>query len=249
MRDQKDKNKKKRIEMEQDMSWTMYQILVITGGIANMIGAICNYLIHRTELPTLLCAICLLFIVITGVTGWITKKTSLPAVLIILMLSWFEFPYLYYCYGNTSIVYLILGIVGLAVFFPRSMVLISYAVTLLEYLVIMMITFARPSKWSFMDDASRIGTTLGSFVIVAVSVFAIIYVLLKRYEEQRRQLLTLSEDLEFAANHDPLTRLYNRRYLVQLVEEWMHTPDKNFWIILLDVDDFKAVHLWAWIRR
>ena len=240
MKDQRDE--KKRIEMEQDMSRTMYRILVITGVIANLIGTICNYLIHGTELPTLICGICLLFIVVTGVTGWITKRTSLPAVLIILMLSWFEFPYLYYCYGNTSIVYLILGIVGLAVFFPRSMVLISYAVTLLEYLVIMMITFARPSKWSFMDDTSRIGTTLGSFVIVAVSVFAIIYVLLKRYEEQRRQLLTLSEDLEFAANHDPLTQLYNRRYLVQLVKEWMHTPGKNFWIILLDVDDFKAVN-------
>ena len=93
-----------------------------------------------------------------------------------------------------------------------------------------------------MDDASRIGTTLGSFVIVAVSVFAIIYVLLKRYEEQRRQLLALSEDLEFAANHDPLTQLYNRRYLIQLVKEWMHTPGRNFWIILLDVDDFKAVN-------
>ena len=122
MKDQRDE--KKRIEMEQDMSRTMYRILVITGVIANLIGTICNYLIHGTELPTLICGICLLFIVVTGVTGWITKRTSLPAVLIILMLSWFEFPYLYYCYGNTSIVYLILGIVGLAVFFPRSMVLI-----------------------------------------------------------------------------------------------------------------------------
>ena len=55
-------------------------------------------------------------------------------------------------------------------------------------------------------------------------------------------MLTLSENLEFAANHDPLTRLYNRRYLVKQVDEWMRIPGKNFWIILMDVDDFKVVN-------
>lgn len=55
-------------------------------------------------------------------------------------------------------------------------------------------------------------------------------------------MLTLSENLEFAANHDPLTRLYNRRYLVKQVDGWMRIPGRNFWIILMDVDDFKVVN-------
>ena len=93
-----------------------------------------------------------------------------------------------------------------------------------------------------MDEIGIIGTTLGSFIIVALSVFTMIFVLLKRYEEQRKQLLTLSENLEFAANHDPLTRLYNRRYLVKQVDGWMRIPGRNFWIILMDVDDFKVVN-------
>lgn len=122
------------------------------------------------------------------------------------------------------------------------MVIASYAFTLLEYLVIMMISFERPSRWSNMDEIGIIGTTLGSFIIVALSVFTMIFVLLKRYEEQRKQLLTLSENLEFAANHDPLTRLYNRRYLVKQVDGWMRIPGRNFWIILMDVDDFKVVN-------
>ena len=167
---------------------------------------------------------------------------QIPAVLIILILVWFEFPYLYYCYGDASIVYLILGVVGLAIFFPRNVVIVSFTVTLLEYLVIMMSSFERPSVWRNMDEAGKIGTTLGSFVIVGVSVFAMIFELLRRYEAQRKQLLSLSEDLEFAANHDPLTRLYNRRYLVNQVNEWMRKPGKNFWIVLMDVDDFKAVN-------
>ena len=239
-----EQEKKKRIELEQEqnMSWKMYQILTITACIANLIGTICNFCIHGMKLPTILCGICLLMIVTIGIIGWTTKKVQIPAVLIILLLVWFEFPYLYYCYGDASIVYLILGIVGLAVFFPRSMVIASYAFTLLEYLVIMMISFERPSRWSNMDEIGIIGTTLGSFIIVALSVFTMIFVLLKRYEEQRKQLLTLSENLEFAANHDPLTRLYNRRYLVNQVNEWICKPEKSFWIVLMDVDDFKAVN-------
>ena len=242
MKQEKEKELWGNCDIEKDMSWNMYQILVNTAVSANLIGTICNFCIHGTELPTILCGVCLLMILIIGCAGWITQKVQLPAVVIILILSWFEFPYLYYCYGNTAIVYLILGIVGLAVFFPRSMVIASYAFTLLEYLVIMMISFERPSRWSNMDEIGIIGTTLGSFIIVALSVFTMIFVLLKRYEEQRKQLLTLSENLEFAANHDPLTRLYNRRYLVKQVDGWMRIPGRNFWIILMDVDDFKVVN-------
>ena len=237
-----EQEKKKRIELEQDMSWKMYQILTITACTANLIGTICNFCIHGMKLPTILCGICLLMIVTIGIIGWTTKKVQIPAVLIILILVWFEFPYLYYCYGDASIVYLVLGVVGLAIFFPRNVVIVSFAVTLLEYLVIMMNSFERPSVWRSMDEAGKIGTTLGSFVIVGVSVFAMIFELLRSYEEQRKQLLSLSEDLNFAANHDPLTRLYNRRYLVNQVNEWICKPEKSFWIVLMDVDDFKAVN-------
>lgn len=130
MKQEKKKELWGNCDIEKDMSWNMYQILVNTAVSANLIGTICNFCIHGTELPTILCGVCLLMILIIGCAGWITQKVQLSAVVIILILSWFEFPYLYYCYGNTAIVYLILGIVGLAVFFPRSMVIASYAFTL-----------------------------------------------------------------------------------------------------------------------
>ena len=44
-----EQEKKKRIELEQDMSWKMYQILTITACTANLIGTICNFLYSRYE--------------------------------------------------------------------------------------------------------------------------------------------------------------------------------------------------------
>lgn len=105
MKQEKKKELWGNCDIEKDMSWNMYQILVITAVSANLIGTICNFCIHGTELPTILCGVCLLMILIIGCAGWITQKVQLPAVVIILILSWFEFPYLYYCYGNTAIVY------------------------------------------------------------------------------------------------------------------------------------------------
>ncbi|MFR8844781.1 MAG: hypothetical protein ACLVGL_06865 [Waltera sp.] len=76
-----EQEKKKRIELEQDMSWKMYQILDDTRrAAANLIGTICNFCIHGTKLPTILCGICLLMIVTIGIAGWTTKKVQIPAV-------------------------------------------------------------------------------------------------------------------------------------------------------------------------
>ena len=77
-----EQEKKKRIELEQDMSWKMYQILTITACTANLIGTICNFCIHGTKLPTILCGICLLMIVTISIVGWTTKNVQIPAVLI-----------------------------------------------------------------------------------------------------------------------------------------------------------------------
>lgn len=62
-----EQEKVKRIELEQNMSWKMYQILTITACTANLIGTICNFCIHGTKLPTIICGICLLMIVIIGI--------------------------------------------------------------------------------------------------------------------------------------------------------------------------------------
>lgn len=96
MKQEKEKELWGNCDIEKDMSWNMYQILVNTAVSANLIGTICNFCIHGTELPTILCGVCLLMILIIGCAGWITQKVQLPAVVIILILSWFEFPYLYY---------------------------------------------------------------------------------------------------------------------------------------------------------
>ena len=50
MKQEKEKELWGNCDIEKDMSWNMYQILVITAVSANLIGTICNFCIHGTEL-------------------------------------------------------------------------------------------------------------------------------------------------------------------------------------------------------
>ena len=77
MKQEKKKELWGNCDIEKDMSWNMYQILVNTAVSANLIGTICNFCIHGTELPTILCGVCLLMILIIGCAGWITQKVQL----------------------------------------------------------------------------------------------------------------------------------------------------------------------------
>lgn len=58
MKQEKEKELWGNCDIEKDMSWNMYQILVNTAVSANLIGTICNFCIHGTELPTILCGVC-----------------------------------------------------------------------------------------------------------------------------------------------------------------------------------------------
>ena len=82
MKQEKEKELWGNCDIEKDMSWNMYQILVNTAVSANLIGTICNFCIHGTELPTILCGVCLLMILIIGCAGWITQKVQLSVLLL-----------------------------------------------------------------------------------------------------------------------------------------------------------------------
>jgi diguanylate cyclase (GGDEF)-like protein len=67
----------------------------------------------------------------------------------------------------------------------------------------------------------------------------------RRFEQQSLALLALSERLSEEANTDPLTQLYNRRYLDKVVPGQLELAEReghSIGVILLDVDRFKQVN-------
>lgn len=217
-------------------------ILVLIGCIANMVGFISNALLFGMTVPTIVCGVCELMVIGCGVAAIGLGKQRSVTVVMILVLVLIEFPFLFYVYGASMGVYLILGIVALAIYFPRPYHVPAILVTVLLDAGVIILSVMYPSKLEVLTGKSVLGTTICSYVIVATAVAVILSSLIDQYRLQREYLITASQNLEYAAKRDPLTGVYNRRYLLNTLKQWMGMEQKNFLVVLLDVDDFKVIN-------
>ena len=231
----------KKVELNTKLNKRLFWKLVLTGCIANTVGFLSNAVLFGMTLPTIVCGMCVIMIVLCGEVGIRFGKQRTAAAVMVLMFSIIEFPYLFYVYGANMGVYLVLGIVALAIFFPRPYHASAIVVTILIDVAVIIVSFLYLNTME-MDRASQLGTILCSYVIVAVSVASMLCNLISEYVLQRKHLMKASGDLEYAANRDGLTGVYNRRYLIHTLKEWMSTEDKHFLVALIAVDDFKNIN-------
>lgn len=237
----------KNIQIDEDELNTrlknrLFWKLVLTGCIANTVGFLSNAVLFGMTLPTIVCGVCVIMIVLCGVVGIRFGKQRTAAVVMVLMFSQIEFPFLFYIYGANMGVYLVLGIVALAIFFPRPYHVPVIAFTILIDAAVIILSFLYPHTIEEMDRRSQLGTLLCSYLIVAVSVASMLCNLISEYMLQSMHLMKASSDLEYAANRDALTGVYNRRYLIHTLKQWMSTEDKHFLVALIDIDDFKSIN-------
>lgn len=202
-----------------DVREKMFRPLVITGGIANLCGFICNIFLYGMTEPSVVCGLCFLTIVLLGIIGCTGGKADLAGAGIVLIISWFEFPFLYYVYGSTILPYFVMAMVAVAVFLPRRHLWFYFAATLLIGSTVVLVCRERVYGIVTRGADSLALAILCSLVIAAFSVFCVLKALIERYESQKTDILEMGKKLEQAANHDGLTGLYNRRYLVRYLTE------------------------------
>lgn len=225
-----------------DVREKMFKLLVVTGGIANLCGFVSNVFLYGMTGPSAVCGLCFLTIVLLGIIGCTGGRADLAGAGIILVISWFEFPFLYYVYGSTILPYFVMAMVAVAVFLPRKHLWFYFAVTLLIDSAVIMVCREKAEGIVTRSADSLALATLCSLVIASCSVFYVLKALIERYEAQKTDILEMGKKLEEAANHDGLTGLYNRRYLVEYLTELISNTEKDFLVSLIDIDDFKHLN-------
>ena len=204
-------------ELNSKLQRKLFWNLVITGSVANTVGFLSNILLFGMSMPTIICGICAMMIVICGVAGIRFGKQRTASAVMVLILSLIEFPFLFYTYGANMGVYLVLGIVALAIFFPRPYHVAAIVVTIVLDITVILISSLYPST---TEEMSR-ETMLCSYLIVVVATSIMLCSLISEYMTQRKHMIAVSSELEYAANRDALTGVYNRRYLINTLKQWM----------------------------
>ena len=170
-----------------------FYVLGAAGSIGNLFGFIGNVYIYGLSAPTIFCALCTL--VIFGMTFWgiRSRHVKRAAYVIITLITFFEFPILYYIYQTGTIVYMVLAMVAIATFLPTTAAVIFGCLAFLVDMSAVILAYYHPVDVELVTAESELNSTICSLMIVLFCVFTITIILnvqqKKQTEEEIRHML------------------------------------------------------------
>lgn len=117
-----------------------------------------------------MCALLILLSSFYGVHFGHTKRASY---LVVSLLTFIEFPFLYYIYHTNTIVYMILSIAAIAIFIPAAHALIFAALAVFCDVFIVIFSYYHPAPWAVITEQEAFYSTLCSLVISLFCVFMV----------------------------------------------------------------------------
>lgn len=225
-----------------EMQAQLFHVMAVAACTANMFGLLLNAFLHGNALPTQVCVVCGVVILLFSLLGVYTKHKGWATVGILITVVWIEFPFLYAVYNSVILVYFVLSIIGISIYFPQRFSIPFCIITIVWDLVVIALTHFFPVKSFTIEPVYLMIFTMCSYLIVAISGFVLLVFLIMRYEKQKEELCRKNEELDYMATHDPLTGLYNRGYLLREIERRIGQNNSSFVAVIMDIDDFKQIN-------
>jgi diguanylate cyclase (GGDEF)-like protein len=232
---------KKSDTVNSELRDKLFIVLAITGCISNIAGFTANAAIFGFTPQTLFCAACALIIIVSSLVGFLTGRTYVATIIILLVLGFVEFPILYISYGASTAVYMLVAEIGIITFMkPVHRVVMGAAVFVAD--IAAFVVRSRFPQLNMANDNMELDT-LFSFIIAFIGIMVAVAIVIVQFERQAKQLSEMGEELTLAVNTDPLTEIRNRRYLMQYLEkQTAQMGDEKHCAVLIDLDLFKSVN-------
>lgn len=232
---------KKSDTVNSELRDKLFIVLAITGCISNIAGFTANAAIFGFTPQTLFCAACALIIIASSLVGFLTGRTYVATIIILLVLGFVEFPILYISYGASTAVYMLVAEIGIITFMkPVHRVVMGAAVFVAD--IAAFVVRSRFPQLNMANDNMELDT-LFSFIIAFIGIMVAVAIVIVQFERQAKQLSEMGEELTLAVNTDPLTEIRNRRYLMQYLEnQTAQMGDEKHCAVLIDLDLFKSVN-------
>ncbi len=224
-----------------DFKRRIFYVMVLTAAFANTLGFISNAILFGFTSGTIICGACAAAVISAGVFGIAADRIETAMYLILALINLFEFPFLVIIYGESTMVYMILGLIGIITFVTTKRRFVFVGLVLLFDIGAFVIRYYFPELSQSTENMN--GALICSFFIVCAAVTSIIDVLVSQYERQNRELTEMSKMLGVAVHTDPLTGIFNRRFLMEYLDEKLDgMGEATACAILMDIDFFKKVN-------
>ena len=232
----------KTFHRDDELAMRLFYVLAWTAMIANTIGYLSNAILYGWTPSTVFSFVCALVMYVAGAAGFIWHTHKIPGFIILMICNFVEFPVMYCVYGPARIGYMFLGVVGVVLFLGREWRWVGAGVVIaLDAVLVLCRNLNLDAFLPYSQQEKPIAAFM-DFVIASASITVMLVVLLHKYEMQQLQLQEMSDELQEMVHLDPLTKLYNRRFLTEHLDEKITRGDNEFAVALLDIDDFKKIN-------
>ena len=224
-----------------DLRTKLFIVLAVIGCISNAGGFIANAVMFGFTFETAVCGASLLIVILSFIYGVMTGHTYRATIILLIVLSIIEFPILYLAYGETTIVYMLVAEVAVAIYIKSRHRVVFASVIFIVDIAALIIRHLFPELNKANGDTFIM--TLISLVIAFFSILFTVVLVVMNYEKQTAELSRMSEELLHSVNTDPLTDIRNRRYLMQYLSAQLSgmTEEKHY-AVLVDLDFCRSVN-------
>ena len=247
---------KKRCGTHLSMSVRYFNIVSSLLCFSTAIGAVFIICVSDTYAIPVLLSITSIFFMAINILGNSTKQYNLYIIICTYAFNLLFLPALYFVGGGITYgvwLYFIAGLLLSVLFIRGPAFIITIFVQPLYYFVLFFISYYFPkiiynldqvfdskSFWSSPEKAIII-----NFAIISIALGILIKSLFVSYLDERATALSFIERLENLSLKDPLTGIFNRRYLFSYLEDAIKSSQKDhipLCIVMYDIDNFKILN-------
>lgn len=229
-----------------ELKYRMFCICSVLGTLTSFLGAIlCCYIAGMREVVSYATIAGFLLMFTLTVLGHKIQKPDIILIIMSSLLNFIVFPVAFLSTGALYSVAPMFFVMGTFIAVPilsgrkRNILfllqLIFYSGTIATCYFFPQISYVRPRN-------EHTTMLLFSYIIVAFYMIFATIMITNQYEKDQAKLQIFNGLLENQATLDPLTKLYNRRYLNEFLSGKTQEENARFLVILVDLDDFKNVN-------
>ncbi|MDL2301510.1 GGDEF domain-containing protein [Lachnospiraceae bacterium OttesenSCG-928-D06] len=184
-----------------------------------------------------------------------TKRMAASGALI-LMIGFIYIPFMYFQtagYDGTSLLFSILFIFIASYYFTGKARILIILLNIIEYFICIFLQYTNPNlvvphgslEAKIIDSIVAITLTLGGMALMTIYVNNAYKAEHMHSQHLIRQIQATNKQLENLTNRDPLTGVYNRRYIDQYLETEVANciaHNRELAVLIFDLDFFKNIN-------
>lgn len=233
---------RRQVSLERRLFWS---ILVVVTLVAASSAAFTIY--EGLNLTASLCSVgCSVVCLVVALVAVRTSLYDQCYLVLCCVLTCFMLPVLFlFCGGITSGMPLyFITATALLAFSKRGLSkAIAFVVSVAVQVGVFIATWVKPELVIMeMDRDGSYLDILVTVILTSFTLFAVGAVAMRSYEKERLSKEELLSRLDYLSMRDPLTEVYNRRYLMTFLENEIWRRRDSYYLFLLDLDDLDRLN-------